>query len=140
MDALAFFGAFALPLLGSEAVPAALALALVFLPRGKKAFRLEVLAAALGWLASWFWRFESVHLEKLVDLALVGPALAFGAANRSGRSFRDGLLAGGAVCGLAALGQAFLGRVMPFHWAGADWPWGRAAGTLGNPNVAGAYL
>ncbi|MGQ9779233.1 MAG: O-antigen ligase family protein [Bacillota bacterium] len=135
-----FFGAFALPFLGSGWVPAVLGWALVFSsfrPRARVWSGLWAVAA--GWSMAWLWRFDRAHLADLVGLALIGPALALVGLNRPGRSLRAGIPAGGAALGFAVLAEVFSGRPGSLA-SSAGWPWGRGAGTLGNPNVAGAYL
>ena len=98
------------------------------------------MAVTAGWLASWGWRGDFSNLMGLVDLAVVGPALAMGALIIPARDLQRYLLLGGLVCAAAAIIQAVWGQATPLHWTGLGWVWGRATGTLGNPNVLAAYL
>lgn len=140
-SAAGFLGCFSLPLYPDGAVAALVALS--FLPL--LATRLYAVPAWLwavpaGWTAALLARPGFPAAADSVDLALTGPILAMGAAIRPRREWQDAFLLGGLVCAAAILAQMAVGRAVPLRWLGTEWTWGRADGTLGNPNVAGAYL
>lgn len=118
-------------------------MALSFMPL--LAMRLHAVPAWLwavpaGWTAALLVRPDFSIAADFVDLALAGPILAMGAAIRPRREWQEAFLLGGLVCAAALLAQMAAGRAVPLRWLGSEWTWGRAEGTLGNPNVAGAYL
>ena len=137
----AAFGCFSLPLIQGPLIPALLALAFwpaIWTGRGRRSP--VFLAVTAGWLAAWGWRGDFASPAGLADLAVVGPALAMGALAFPARDLQRYLLLGGLVCAAAAIIQAVWGQATPLHWTGPGWVWGRATGTLGNPNVLAAYL
>ncbi|MGE5551121.1 MAG: O-antigen ligase family protein [Bacteroidota bacterium] len=134
---------FALPLAPAAETPALLALSfwpvLTADPDGLWPKAAPLVWVAAGWSAAWPWRGEPAHLMTLVDLALVGPILALGMARDQPRRLQESLLLGGLTAAAAAVLQILLGLATPAHWVGYTWPWGRAYGTMGNPNVLAAY-
>lgn len=141
---LVAIGCFALPLFPSRLVPVILALALwpaIAVQRARLWPRaVPFLAVSAGWLAAWWWCFDRRQLVDFLDLALVGPVLAAGAIAWPSRHLQRYLAWGGMACAAAAIAQTILGQTAPLHWMSSEWSWGRAVGTLRNPNVLGAYL
>ena len=135
---------YSLPLVPARILPALLAMAFLFImakqPSPPYRLALPILAVAGGWFASWAYRFNMARLSDLVDLALVGPVLAFGAMCLRPRRLQSFLVLGGLVAAATAVLQYSMGIVTPAHWGGNDWTRGRAFATLGNPNVLAAYL